>query len=82
MERMRRIRAGISAFEAAERLSSLGIDVYQGWGVFDSPSSLVVNGQRLTFRKVRLRFRLGFGFESFVLCWYPYMYDVVRVACR
>mmetsp|Transcript_21277 Transcript_21277/g.30773 ORF Transcript_21277/g.30773 Transcript_21277/m.30773 type:complete len:665 (-) Transcript_21277:99-2093(-) len=51
MERMREIRADISDFDAAERLSKLGIDIYIGHGVFDSPTSLVVNNRRIQFRK-------------------------------
>lgn len=51
MERMRSVRAEISDFEAASRLSSLGIDVYIGKGEFDSPNSIVVNNNRLVFRK-------------------------------
>ena len=43
MQRMRRIRADISDFEAAERLAGLGIDVYIGRAVFDSPNSLIIN---------------------------------------
>ena len=51
MERMRKIRAEISDFEAAERLAKLGIDIYIGKGVFDSPNSILVDGFRLTFGK-------------------------------
>lgn len=54
MERMRRIRADISEFEAADRLSGLGIDVFIGRAEFDSNHSVLCNGKRLTFRKVRL----------------------------
>lgn len=51
MERLREVRAEISEFEAAKRLKSLGIDVFVGRGVFDSTSSIVVNEERLKFRK-------------------------------
>jgi pyruvate/2-oxoglutarate dehydrogenase complex dihydrolipoamide dehydrogenase (E3) component len=51
MERLREVRANISEFEAAKRLKSLGIDVFVGRGVFDSASSIVVNGERIRFRK-------------------------------
>lgn len=51
MERMRRIRAQISDFEAAERLSKLGIDVFMGRAVFDSPNSVMVGDRRILFRK-------------------------------
>lgn len=51
MERMRKIRAEISDFDSAARLSSLGIDVFIGKGVFDSPNSLIVDGKKLKFKK-------------------------------
>lgn len=51
MERLRRVRSEISDFEAAERLAKLGIDVYMGKGMFDSPNSIVVDGLRLVFGK-------------------------------
>jgi len=51
MERLRKVRSEISDFEAAERLAKLGIDVYIGKGVFDSPNSIVVDGLRLVFGK-------------------------------
>ena len=52
MDRMRRIRADISQADSAERCASLGIDVFLGKGVFDSPNSIVVDGRRLVFRRV------------------------------
>lgn len=52
MERMRKIRADISDFDSAERLSGLGIDVYISRAVFDSPTSVCVDGRRIIFRKV------------------------------
>ena len=51
MTRMRAVRGKISEFEAAKRLRSLGIDVFIGKGEFDSPSSILVNEDRLHFRK-------------------------------
>lgn len=51
MERLRKVRSEISDFEAAERLAKLGIDVYIGKGVFDTPNSIVVDGLRLVFGK-------------------------------
>lgn len=52
MERMRRIRADISAVDAATRFDSLGVDVYLGDARFDSRSSLRVDdGARLEFRR-------------------------------
>lgn len=51
MERMRRLRAGISDDDSVKRFSSLGIDVFIGQGSFDSDRSIVVGGQRLEFSK-------------------------------
>jgi pyruvate/2-oxoglutarate dehydrogenase complex dihydrolipoamide dehydrogenase (E3) component/uncharacterized membrane protein YdjX (TVP38/TMEM64 family) len=49
MERMRRLRAGISLHDSAERFRSLGIDVYIGAGRFVGPSAIEVEGKRLEF---------------------------------
>ena len=49
MERMRRVRAGISAHDSAERFQNLGIDVYIGNGRFVGPSAVEVDGRRLEF---------------------------------
>ena len=49
MERMRRLRAGISAHDSAERFSKLGVDVYIGNGRFVGPSIVEVDGRRLEF---------------------------------
>ena len=51
MERMRRLRARISANDSAKRLASLGADVYLGAARFNGKSSLEVNGTRLSFAK-------------------------------
>mgnify|MGYP003385668507 CR=1 FL=1 len=51
MARMRKIRADISEFEAAERLAKLGIDVFLGKAVFDTPTSVVVGNRRILFKK-------------------------------
>jgi pyruvate/2-oxoglutarate dehydrogenase complex dihydrolipoamide dehydrogenase (E3) component len=52
MERMRRIRAGISFHDSVERFSrELGIDVFLGQGKFAGPDSVDVNGKRLRFKK-------------------------------
>jgi pyruvate/2-oxoglutarate dehydrogenase complex dihydrolipoamide dehydrogenase (E3) component len=51
MERMRRLRAGISEHDSAERFRRLGIDVYIGHGRFVGPSALQVDGQRLEFNR-------------------------------
>lgn len=51
MERMRHIRARVSQRHSAEELSRRGIDVFFGEGRFTGPSSIVVNGQELHFRR-------------------------------
>lgn len=42
MERLRKLRAGISHHDSAKRFTSLGIDVYIGHGEFTSPSTIEV----------------------------------------
>jgi pyruvate/2-oxoglutarate dehydrogenase complex dihydrolipoamide dehydrogenase (E3) component len=51
MARMRHIRARFSRRASAERLSTLGIDVFFGAGRFAGPSTVVVDGQTLRFKK-------------------------------
>lgn len=51
MERMRRIRAGISHHDSAERFSGLGIDVFLGQGELVASDALSVAGRVLRFRK-------------------------------
>jgi pyruvate/2-oxoglutarate dehydrogenase complex dihydrolipoamide dehydrogenase (E3) component len=51
MERMRRLRAGISLHDSAERFRSLGVDVFLGDGRFVAPDVVEVDGQRLRFRR-------------------------------
>lgn len=51
MERMRRIRAGISVHDSAQRFQGLGIDVFLGQGRFVSPHEIEVGGKRLRFRR-------------------------------
>ena len=51
MERMRRIRAGISAHDSAARFRGLGIDVFLGDGRFVGPDVVEVGGKRLRFRR-------------------------------
>lgn len=50
MERMRRLRAGISHHDSAQRLSALGVDVYLGTARFTGSDTLDVDGQELRFR--------------------------------
>ncbi len=49
MERMRKLRAGISGHDSAERFTKLGVDVFIGNGRFVSPNSVEVDGRRLGF---------------------------------
>jgi pyruvate/2-oxoglutarate dehydrogenase complex dihydrolipoamide dehydrogenase (E3) component/uncharacterized membrane protein YdjX (TVP38/TMEM64 family) len=49
MERMRRLRAGISDHDSAERFRKLGVDVFIGNGRFVSPNAVEVDGKHLYF---------------------------------
>ncbi len=51
MERMRKLRAGISPHDSAERFRKLGIDVFLGQGVFKDAHHVEVAGHTLEFRK-------------------------------
>ncbi|RCJ40166.1 mercuric reductase [Nostoc minutum NIES-26] len=51
MARMRRIRAGISYHDSAERFSSLGVDVFLGSGRFASKNTVEVGDKTLKFKK-------------------------------
>lgn len=52
MERMRRIRAGISDVDSVQRYQhKLGVDVFLGSGSFTSNSTIEVAGQTLRFKK-------------------------------
>jgi len=51
MERMRRLRAGISHHDSAERFAGLGVDVYLGHARFTSSDTLEVDGKQLRFRR-------------------------------
>lgn len=51
MARMRRIRAGISRHDSAERFRGLGVDVFLGQGQFVASDAVEVGGQVLRFRK-------------------------------
>ena len=55
MERMRRIRAGISAHDSAKRFSAeLGVDVFIGSGRFLGPDRIEVEGKTLLFKKAAI----------------------------
>jgi pyruvate/2-oxoglutarate dehydrogenase complex dihydrolipoamide dehydrogenase (E3) component/uncharacterized membrane protein YdjX (TVP38/TMEM64 family) len=49
MERMRRLRAGISAHDSVERFTQLGVDVFIGNGRFVGPNRIEVADQELKF---------------------------------
>jgi pyruvate/2-oxoglutarate dehydrogenase complex dihydrolipoamide dehydrogenase (E3) component len=51
MERMRRLRAEISAHDSAQRFRDLGVEVYLGEGRFTSPNTLGVDGRQLAFAR-------------------------------
>jgi len=51
MERMQRVRARISRRFSAQKLSSMGVDVYFGEARFDGPEAVVVEGKRLHFKR-------------------------------
>lgn len=51
MQRMRRLRAGISAHDSAQRFSDLGVDVYLGHACFASKRTIRVGGLELEFSK-------------------------------
>lgn len=51
MERMRKLRAGISHHDSAARFNSLGIDVFIGTAKFTGTNSVEVDGKKLCFKK-------------------------------
>lgn len=51
MERMRRLRAGISHHDSATRFTKLGVEVFLGDARFVSGDTVEVGGERLTFAK-------------------------------
>src|SRR5438128_1338722 len=51
MERMRRLRAGISPHDSAQRFRGLGVDVFLGAGRFTGPDTIEVADKTLHFRK-------------------------------
>jgi len=55
MERMRRLRAGISVHDSAERFRSLGVDVFLGQARFvDGGQAIEVGDQQLRFKKAAI----------------------------
>ena len=51
MERMRRLRAELSAIDSASRYTTLGVDVFLGSARFAGPDTVEVDGKTLRFRK-------------------------------
>ena len=51
MERMRRVRAGLSPTDSAQRFTGLGVDVFLGDGRFTGADTVEVDGARLRFAK-------------------------------
>jgi pyruvate/2-oxoglutarate dehydrogenase complex dihydrolipoamide dehydrogenase (E3) component len=51
MERMRRLRARISAHDSVRRFKDLGVDVFLGEGCFSGPDTVEVAGGTLRFKK-------------------------------
>ncbi len=48
---MRRLRAGISRHDSADRFQKLGVDVFLGEGQFSAPDAITVAGKTLRFSK-------------------------------
>ena len=51
MERMRRLRSGISQNDSAARFTGLGVDVFLGEARFTAPDAIEVDGLKLCFKK-------------------------------
>jgi len=51
MQRMRRLRAGISRHDSAKRFRDLGVDVFIGAGHFDGDGTVRVGDQALSYKK-------------------------------
>lgn len=51
MERLRKLRAGISKHDSAKRFTELGVDVFIGQASFSGPDTVEVGGQTLRFKR-------------------------------
>ena len=51
MQRMRRLRAGLSQHDSAQRFTKLGVDVFLGQATFTGPQTVQVAGQTLNFKR-------------------------------
>jgi len=54
MERMRRLRAELSAKDSAARYRAMGVDVFIGEGRFAGPDTVEVDGRRLRFARAAI----------------------------
>jgi pyruvate/2-oxoglutarate dehydrogenase complex dihydrolipoamide dehydrogenase (E3) component len=54
MQRMRRLRAGLSGHDSAARFRDLGVDVFLGAGRFTGPATVEVGGQTLRFTRAAI----------------------------
>ncbi len=54
MERLRRLRAGLSPTDSAARFRDLGVDVFLGEARFTGPDTVAVAGRTLRFRKAAI----------------------------
>ncbi len=51
MQRMRRLRSGISHHDSVKRFTNLGVDVFLGQASFKDSNTVEVNGDKLKFKK-------------------------------
>jgi pyruvate/2-oxoglutarate dehydrogenase complex dihydrolipoamide dehydrogenase (E3) component len=54
MQRMRRLRSGISTHDSVQRFRDLGVDVFLGAAQFIGPDAIVVGGKTLRFSKAAI----------------------------
>ena len=54
MDRMRQLRAELSANDSAARFRALGVDVFNGEGQFTGPHTVAVDGQTLCFSRAAI----------------------------
>ena len=54
MERMRRVRAGLSGIDSAQRFTGLGVDVFLAAGRFTGPDTVAADGTTLRFSRAAI----------------------------
>ena len=54
MERLRKLRAGISHVDSAQRFQDSGVDIFLGEGKFAGPDTIEVAGKTLRFKKATI----------------------------